>query len=286
MGYGASGYLIKPDIYLNEMKKTLQNNPLIPDALPIYALPIMASDNWLLMDTKTNFPGDLISNYKNIKFNLIGKNVLNKKLTLNIKFNGFLFETLVPSGLFKIQIPIDRKYLRDTNTQELEFTTSEFYIPKEIDPNIPDGRKIAISVSDAYLSDGKVSSNIIKKASEIQPLCEKNKLRDAMECHIDTTSEVNYLQLPLLYYPNMLDIRIDGRENNNYYPYPCDSFYCATLKINPGQHDVSFKFRGINWANYMSLLSWLIYFVLVFFIFRNKRINLFNNSKIIHGAGV
>ncbi len=92
-----------------------------------------------------------------------------------------------------------------------------------------------------------------------------------MESNVDITSPTDCLQLPLLYYPNMLDIRVDGQKNKSYFPSSCVGMYCATVKISSGQHHISFKFSGIGWANYLSLLSWIIYFGWIIVLF-NKNI--------------
>jgi hypothetical protein len=68
--------------------------------------------------------------------------------------------------------------------------------------------------------------------------------------------ESELVQLPVLYYPQMLEVRVDGQKVNY---VPTGNWYetLVGLKLSPGQHKITAKFVGLEWANWISLISWL-----------------------------
>jgi len=67
------------------------------------------------------------------------------------------------------------------------------------------------------------------------------------------------MQLPVLYYPGLLDVRIDGVAAE-YLPLPHRSYVLATVDLPPGRHEVTAEFRGLWWANWISGAAWLAAF--------------------------
>jgi hypothetical protein len=63
------------------------------------------------------------------------------------------------------------------------------------------------------------------------------------------------VQLPVLYYPKLLDVEIDGQEVACV-PLPWHTYLLAGVQLAPGPHDVRVRFRGLPWATRTSALAW------------------------------
>src|SRR6185295_1986603 len=66
------------------------------------------------------------------------------------------------------------------------------------------------------------------------------------------TPEPTLLQMPVLYYPGMLDVRVDGQ---NVVPANLGRF--LAVEVPAGEHAVSVRFVGVPWANAVSLSGWI-----------------------------
>ena len=64
------------------------------------------------------------------------------------------------------------------------------------------------------------------------------------------------MQLPVLFYPGLLDVRVDGLATP-YLPLTYRSYVLVGVELPPGQHDVTVRFRGLWWANWISGAAWL-----------------------------
>src|SRR5262249_41976647 len=58
--------------------------------------------------------------------------------------------------------------------------------------------------------------------------------------------------LPVLFYPQLLEVR----DNGKLVPYGSIDKYVG-LRLDAGEHVVSICFRGLRWANRLSLAGWV-----------------------------
>ena len=65
------------------------------------------------------------------------------------------------------------------------------------------------------------------------------------------------MQLPVLFYPDLLDVRIDGQAAR-YLALPDRPYVLVGVELPPGRHDVTVRFRGLWWANWISGVAWLV----------------------------
>ncbi len=93
---------------------------------------------------------------------------------------------------------------------------------------------------------------------KMPPYCARAS--DAVNCHFVVTERPILAQLPILFYPNLLDITVNGRESA-YVPLlhalPDQTYVLASLKLDPGTYDVTARFRGLRWANWTSAIAWI-----------------------------
>lgn len=69
-------------------------------------------------------------------------------------------------------------------------------------------------------------------------------------------SEPGLLQLPVLYYPNLLDVRVDGQPADHIALLHKKSGYpLVAVHVDPGEHRIAVRFRGLPWANAVSFIT-------------------------------
>jgi hypothetical protein len=69
-------------------------------------------------------------------------------------------------------------------------------------------------------------------------------------CHLEL-AQPSLVQLPIMYYPRVLEVRLNGQivPSRNLGRY-------VALELPPGEHTVSVRFVGLQWANRLSCVAW------------------------------
>lgn len=89
-----------------------------------------------------------------------------------------------------------------------------------------------------------------------------------------TINQKQKLQLPVLFYPDMLEIKVNGR-SVSYEPTALQALVSsvyfinpmlATIKLSPGNYTVTAQYIGVRWANYLSISAWIIFLLLGIFL--------------------
>jgi hypothetical protein len=101
----------------------------------------------------------------------------------------------------------------------------------------------------------------------IKPFCFNQK--NNVYCDIHPSAKINLLELPVYYYPEMLEIFINGN-SVSYQSIYYKSYLLTTVAPKPGENHIQIRFRGLRFANNISLLFWGMW-VLIFGVslFRN-----------------
>ncbi len=86
------------------------------------------------------------------------------------------------------------------------------------------------------------------------PLCAR--LGTSVSCHVTITDRATDFQLPLLYYPRLLDVRVNGTPAS-YFPLPFEHYLMASVRLEPGIYDLVGRFRGLAWADATSAIAWI-----------------------------
>ncbi len=100
--------------------------------------------------------------------------------------------------------------------------------------------------------------------------CHQENMRSV--CNINLTSS-QAVQLPILYYPDLLQIKVDGI-SVPYFASNSPNGLVAAISLPAGKHVVVSRFSGLGWANVLSGTAWVIYiFAILFFWYssRNKQ---------------
>jgi hypothetical protein len=89
---------------------------------------------------------------------------------------------------------------------------------------------------------------------ELPPYCVR--LGTTLTCHLNVANRATNVQLPMLFYPKLLDVRVDGQPAP-YFPVPHHGYLLATVRLEPGAHDLTARFGGLGWANLVSGVAWI-----------------------------
>ena len=81
---------------------------------------------------------------------------------------------------------------------------------------------------------------------------------------VNVRSTWQILQLPALYYPDLLNVQLDQKQVP-YLAIPYKRYALVALEVPQGLHKISVEFRGLVWANWISLMTWLAIGVLICF---------------------
>jgi len=93
--------------------------------------------------------------------------------------------------------------------------------------------------------------------STIQSLQDCQRHHAELQCHVQVTKKEELVQLPQLYYPQLLNVKINGVDTT-YLPIESKDYVMTGLKLQPGTYDITVKFVGIAWANTISLIAWAV----------------------------
>ncbi len=86
------------------------------------------------------------------------------------------------------------------------------------------------------------------------PLCAR--LGTTVKCHFTIATRATNVELPLLFYPKLLDVRINGTPAS-YFPLRSELYLLTSVRLEPGVYDVTGRFQGLPWANATSALAWI-----------------------------
>ena len=90
---------------------------------------------------------------------------------------------------------------------------------------------------------------------DVQNNCYKKKSETI--CDLIVPHTVYAVQLPIYYYAHMLQIKVDGRKTP-YYRSLYQNNILAAVKLKPGQHTITMQFVGLQWANWISFIAWMV----------------------------
>lgn len=85
-------------------------------------------------------------------------------------------------------------------------------------------------------------------------------------CQITVENDENgIIQLPLFYYPDMINLKING-ENFSYFPTNFINYFTLVgVRLSRGKYLIESYFQGVSWANWVSVSAWII--MMLYFCF-------------------
>jgi len=210
------------------------------DKMPLYSL---MDDAILQLNTPYYIPRALMNVATKPVLSLHARApMLAENRQLVAKINGVVIATLhLKPGLFDWNIPLDRVKAHLKEESMLALTLD--MLPK---------RKPDIAIG--YIFLGFQDPAHILDATQVKPHCHQEKATTV--CQIAVPKTVTLLELPILYYPQLLHIELNGKSISYKSVLYQDRLIAAVQPIAGQMNTVRMRFQGLPWANWISLFAW------------------------------
>jgi hypothetical protein len=178
------------------------------------------------------------------------------RLTILLDNKQIANELLEP-GVFKLTLPITTTFTRERAYMSMQ--TDRYLHPVQKVPVAPEPGMLALEINEIRLRGSPERA----KDGPLLPVAEVRKTMSPGRpaTYIIHTSQATLVQLPVLFYPDMLEIR----DNGNLIAY--DNIGRSTaIHLPPGDHTITADFVGVQWANILSSLTWICVFLAFIFI--------------------
>lgn len=146
--------------------------------------------------------------------------------------------------------------------------------------NIKQSPEIFYGSHDYLLKSEKIKPQIKYDISFLQAQADCMQKSDITQCKITNKYE-KMVQLPVFYYPRLLTVWLDGKKINYFASahYVSENFFkqvdynndrdwmpytLTTVSVPKGEHTIEVKVTGIDWANTLSVVAWLLLFLMLF----------------------
>jgi len=240
---GALDYLYRSP--LKELYGNAELRLLHPDWIPGYSTWDVFINRPLLLDTEVFYP--VWRSEEKPVLTLTGEvpvENIQDKANLLVLVNK---QTLA-------SIPLTDKNL----TANIPFTNlkpqgEKFELKFQFEGNTKDGNPLYIRMKSLYFT-GLSPKNTVLPVTKTQELCQQRGT--LTDCAIALSPAQNIVQLPVLYYPRMQQVWVDGQLTEGF-PSNYWDFNLLSLRLSPGNHQIQVKFVGLVWANSISALAWL-----------------------------
>ncbi len=124
--------------------------------------------------------------------------------------------------------------------------------PNEVADNM--GRTRMIFSVRSFRFEGMPPENTVLPATAVQGTSRVYDGKVHLDVHVPAGAQV--VQLPAIYYPGMLDVRVDGKPAEYFPTFQRFFLWMASVRLPPGLHRITVEFVGYRWANWLSLAGW------------------------------
>jgi len=178
------------------------------------------------------------------------KELLNQKLVVSSN-EGVIQTITLNNKMFNWKIPFKAS---KTTTTYLKFNLNS------------KSKKINQITLENFLLTGFLSQDETLSVKKVQSLClQKNSFT---QCNINVNKKIKLIELPILYYPQMLNITVNDRPTQ-YESILFKGYLIAGIKPQEGMNNIKIKFIGLNWANKMSMLSWSLWVIILILVIKD-----------------
>ncbi len=235
-------------------------------------------DSWLILNKPVTLSSSMLSRSKSLILNIQGYFPNEKELQswrytvffpnerelknwrLIALINGKVYSShTLKAGNFNWSIPISDYKNKDAS---ITFFIEDIKTGKKIENDVRLPLNIMLS--------GYLQASTYMDVHNTQSHC--TQLNTDTVCSLYVPKGIELLELPIYYYPGMLDVTLNGKPVD-YSNVMYKSYLLVGIKPLAGEiNHIQFKFRGLLWANYLSATAfqlWLILFVYVLLKNRN-----------------
>ncbi|GBF82283.1 hypothetical protein [Aphanothece sacrum] len=137
---------------------------------------------------------------------------------------------------------------KDAKTDEKSFNIQFIY--KGITQN---GQRPRVEVDNLYFQ-GISPTNTVIPLKFTKDKCDLYGMETLCKISVNETAQV--VQLPVLYYPNMQRVEVNGKKvpyfATNYHDYNV-----VGIRLKPDTYEIKVIFIGLAWANWISFVAWI-----------------------------
>ncbi|HAC65626.1 MAG TPA: hypothetical protein DCF68_19370 [Cyanothece sp. UBA12306] len=165
--------------------------------------------------------------------------------SLSVQVDGNTIDTIsLSSRELNWQVPFDQVTVEGEN----------FGLKFLVDGSTHDGQPFNLRVNRLSF-EGMSPQHTLIPVTETEENCSQKGVKKI--CEITVNQDAQVVQLPVLYYAQMLKIWVNDRRVNNYFPVHYRDYNLVGLKLEPGTYQIKVTFHGLAWANWISGLAWL-----------------------------
>jgi hypothetical protein len=169
------------------------------------------------------------------------------KLTITVD-NMVIVSTLLGPGMFRLVLPITTTFTSDR--AHIVIQTDRYLDPVRRVPALPEPGMLALEINALRLRGSPARANDVPLLSVIET--SKTISIESPTTYVIQNREARLVQLPVLFYPNKVQIRDNGRIINY-----GNLGRSVVLLLSSGDHVITAHFIGIEWANILSLVTWI-----------------------------
>lgn len=232
---------------------------------------IASGDNWLITNKKIRFLRSAFPKDSSFMLHIEGNVPSVYKAPVMVKLridDAYITSKELAPGDFKWDLPIGENISkRNAKYVDLQFSSKQYFIPMKLTTD----EQVGFATDPRHLTVKITKSDIVStmapSASELS-LIPVSAIRNACDykgkytkCNITVPAGTHVVQLPVSYYPYLLNIKVDGKQVS-YQPTVSGYTILAGVELSEGSHAIKSYFQGVWWANWMSALAWFAIFLI------------------------
>lgn len=251
-----------PSNYLLDEKKYLLLNNFIDNIALKTFIKKTPAGNRINLESSYNIPPYLVTSKLPFEIDIQGK-VEGKTKSTDLKLLALINKTVVAAytiknGNLAWRIPLTnlRSLLKKQKLLNLQF---KFNSAKKIVPVVKID-KVAIK--------GFINKSEVLSLEDVEKNCKQHQ--QVTVCNLYVPKNIKLIELPILYYHDMLNIKLNNHMINYKSILIYDRFAVA-LKPDAGKlNHIEIIFTGLAWANDISYLFWSVWIIFLIFILMKK----------------
>lgn len=115
---------------------------------------------------------------------------------------------------------------------------------------------------------GFLDAKNLMDADTVKPFCQQQQ--DKTVCAIDVPDSIRLIELPVLFYPDLLLVTLNGHAVT-YQSVLYEGRLITGVTPEPGKkNDITVEFRGLPWANFISGVAWILWVFFLLFILAKR----------------
>ncbi|ACB49726.1 putative membrane protein [Crocosphaera subtropica ATCC 51142] len=149
---------------------------------------------------------------------------------------------------------VSRELKGEVPLPSLPESSHDFGLKFVVQGETRNGQPLNIRVKQLFL-DGMLPKHTLIPVTETEENCQQQGVSTV--CEITVSEEANIVQLPVLYYPDMLKVWVNDKGFNKIFAVYYRDYNLTGLDLKPGTYTIRTTFHGLAWANWISGLAWL-----------------------------